>query len=70
MDEESRVFLIKIAQTISLIILWLLVNMTLGIFNNYAFFTTSISWKNIAFYVFFIASGFFVYKHLRKKWGN
>ncbi len=56
MEPGIREFFKRIVTTISLLILWLMINVTLGIKYNYAFFETSIRWFNIVFYIWLIAS--------------
>jgi hypothetical protein len=68
MDEETVQFLKRIAESIGILILWMLVQITFGIYKNYGFFEHTPSWKNIAYYVFFIGSGIALYIHLTKKW--
>ncbi len=68
MEEETVVFLKKIAESIGVLILWMLVQITLGIYKNYGFFEGTPSWKNITYYIFFIGSGIALYYHLTKKW--
>ncbi len=68
MDEKSRLFLVTIAHTLAVTILWMLVNMTLGIYKGYAFPDNGFGWKNVLFYVFFLGSGIFIAIHLFKKW--
>jgi len=38
MEDEAREFLIKIMQTISIILLWMMVHVFIGIYKGYAFF--------------------------------
>ncbi|MBL0145925.1 MAG: hypothetical protein IPP48_09320 [Chitinophagaceae bacterium] len=67
-DEELKIFLIKIMQSVYTVLLWLLVCMLFGVYKKYAFFTGSPGWQNILFYGLFILSGIAIYLHLRKKW--
>jgi uncharacterized protein YneF (UPF0154 family) len=70
MSEEQHIvpYLIRIANTISTILLWLIANVFLGIFLNYAFFKGSPNIYNMIYYVFVIVSGFFLVRHIIKKW--
>jgi hypothetical protein len=68
MDEETKLFLKRIAESIGILILWMLLQITFGIYKNYGFFEGTPSWQNIAYYVFFIGTGIALYIHLTKKW--
>ncbi len=68
MEPEVKAFLLMIVNSISMAMLWLLANMTVGIYFNYAFFDESPSLSNIIFYLFLITSFIFLFLYLRKKW--
>lgn len=68
MEPEARNFLVKIANSISVSLFWLIINSTIGIGLNWAFFTDTATIKNYIFYVWFIASLFFLIIYLKKKW--
>ncbi len=68
MEPEVKAFLLMIVNSISMAMLWLLANMTVGIYFNYAFFDDSPSLGNIIFYLFLITSFIFLFLYLRKKW--
>jgi hypothetical protein len=68
MEEETLHFLRKIAESIGALILWMLLQITFGIYKNYGFFEGTPSWQNIVYYVFFIGSGIALYIYLIKKW--
>lgn len=70
MEEDVTEFLKRIVKTIGIGLLFLLVNMTAGIYFNLAFFDDHIHLKNIIFYLFFIGSLFFVLRYLLKMWGR
>lgn len=67
-EDDIRGFFVLLVQTLSIIILFVLVNITLGLFFNLAFFEHSVSLKNILYYLFFLTSLFFVARYLIKKW--
>ena len=56
MEPGIREFFKRIVATVSLLILWMMINVTIGIKYNLAFFDTSIQWYNIVFYIWLIAS--------------
>jgi len=68
MEDDMRAFFIRILQSISIILLWMLINIFTGIYKKLAFFDAMPDWKNILFYIFFIGSGIYVAIYLYKKW--
>jgi len=68
MEDETKAFLIRIMQTISLVLLWMLINVFIGIYKDYAFFENRPNWTNYLYYAFFLISLFFLIVHLRRKW--
>jgi len=56
MEPEIREFFKRIVSSLSLLILWMIINLTLGIKLNFAFIEAKIRWYNIAFYVWLMAS--------------
>ncbi len=68
MEPDVRAFLLRIANTLAIVLLWMLINTVVGIKYNLAFFEDHISWKNWLFYAWFIISFFLLIWHLRKKW--
>jgi hypothetical protein len=68
MEPDVREFLVRIMQTISMSVVWLLVNMTLGIYFDFAFFENKPSIGNYIFYVWFIISFILLLRYFHKKW--
>ena len=68
MEPEVKEFLIKIVQSISMVLLWMLVNMTLGIYYGLAFFEDGLKWQNLLYGLFLLASVILLIRYLRKKW--
>jgi hypothetical protein len=68
MEQDTREFLFRIINTISLVLLWMLVNVFLGIYKDYAFFEGSPKWTNWGYYAFFILSLVGLLFYLRRKW--
>jgi len=68
MEDDTREFLIKIVNTISMVLIWMITCVFLGIFLGYAFFEGPLNWKNIVFYIFFLVSLFFLTRYLIRKW--
>ena len=68
MEPDVRAFLLKVAQSISMGALWLLINMSIGIYFGYAFFEGSPTLGNYIYYAAFLISLVFLISYLRKKW--
>lgn len=68
MEPDIRQFLLKIASSISMGLLWMLVNTTLGIGYNLGFFQGMPTWKNYVFYAWLIFSFVLVLIYLKRKW--
>lgn len=67
-EPEVREFLLRIVQTISMGLLWLLINMTIGIYFGLAFFDDKPSGRNYIYYIFFLISLGLLLLYFRKKW--
>lgn len=67
-ESETRAFFILIANSIGLVVLWMILNVLFGIYLEYAFFETAPSWKNILYYIISIAALVWVIKRLVSKW--
>jgi len=68
MEPEVREFLVKIMQSISMGLVWLLVNMSIGIYFGFAFFEGSPTVVNYLYYIGFLVSLSLLILYLRKKW--
>ncbi len=68
MEPEIREFFKRLVTTISLLILWMAVNVTIGIKYNYAFFEDSVHWYNIVFYIWLIATFVALIWFYKKLW--
>lgn len=68
MEPEIREFFKRLVTTISLLALWMAVNVTIGIKYNYAFFEDSIHWYNIVFYIWLIATFVALIWFYKKLW--
>ncbi len=56
MEPGVRKYLIRILNTLSVGLLWMILNSTLGIMYDFAFVHDKISTANILFYIWFIVS--------------
>ncbi len=68
MEPEVKAFLLLIINSIAMALLWMMVNMTAGIYFNLAFFEEKLSIWNILYYIFFLATLVLLIVYLRKKW--
>jgi ABC-type glycerol-3-phosphate transport system permease component len=68
MEDDTREFLVRIVNTISIVLLWMMTCVFFGIFLGYGFFEDFPDWKNIVFYISFLVSLFFLIRHLMRKW--
>lgn len=68
MEDDTRAFLIRIVQTVSIVLLWMMVNVFIGIYKNYAFFEDRPGWANYLYYAFFLISLAALIFHLIRKW--
>ncbi|MEO6253666.1 MAG: hypothetical protein ABIO79_10185 [Ferruginibacter sp.] len=67
-EDETREFLVRILQTVSIVLLWMMVNVFIGIYKGYAFFETKPGWVNYVYYAFLAISFVFLVFHLKRKW--
>jgi hypothetical protein len=68
MESETKEFLVRITQTLSLVMLWMLVNVYLGIYKDYGFFENHPNWTNYLFYAFSLLSLAVLLIYLWRKW--
>ncbi len=68
MEDETQKFLVLIINTIALILIWMILHVFVGIYLGYAFFTENVTWKNLIYYIFLLATLFFVARRILKKW--
>jgi hypothetical protein len=68
MEDETRAFLVRIVQTISMVMLWMLVNVYIGIYKGCAFFEVRPDWTNWLYYLFFLTSLAGLVIYLMRKW--
>jgi ABC-type maltose transport system permease subunit len=68
MEDETREFLVRILNTIAIVLVWMMVNVFIGIYKGYAFFKEKPDWTNYVYYVFLIISFIALVIHLKRKW--
>jgi hypothetical protein len=70
MEPNIRAFLIRVANSLGMVLVWMLVNMVAGIRYNLAFFEGRPSWANWLYYLWLLASFALLIRYLHKKWKN
>jgi hypothetical protein len=68
MEDEIRAFLIRVLQTISMTLLWMLTHSLVGITWGYLFWGDHQPLHHIIYYVLLAASGAWVLYYLLRKW--
>jgi hypothetical protein len=68
MEPDTRNFLVKILTSVSVGLLWLLINSTVGIGLNYAFFENKPTLGNFIFYIWFLLSLVWLIFYYHRKW--
>jgi hypothetical protein len=68
MEDETRAFLILIINSMAYVLLWMMVNVLIGIYFGFAFFEGSPSWKNLLYYVLAFGTLFLILRMLKRKW--
>jgi len=67
-EDETREFLVRIMNTVAIVLLWMMVNVFIGIFKGYAFFENKPDWRNYLYYAFLVTSFIFLLVYLKRKW--
>ena len=68
MEDETRDFLVRILNTIAIVLLWMIVNVYIGIYRKYAFYDSRLNWTNYLYYAFALLSLVFMLRYLWRKW--
>ena len=68
MEPEVKAFLALIINSLAMALLWMMVNMTAGIYFNLAFFDDHVTIWNIVYYIFFLTTLVLLIMYFRKKW--
>lgn len=69
-EPDVKKFLTKIITTISMVLLWMLINSSIGIGMNYAFFNDKPTLGNYLFYTWFLLTLILLIIYVKKKWKN
>lgn len=68
MEDDTRAFLVRVMQTVSIVLLWMMINVFLGLYKGYAFFKEQPTLANYVYYAFFLISLAVLLIHLKRKW--
>jgi hypothetical protein len=68
MEPEAKSLLKRVALSLFLVVFWLIVNMTIGIYFNLLPVYGRLSAGNIIFYCFFLITLFFLIRFLVRTW--
>jgi ABC-type glycerol-3-phosphate transport system permease component len=68
MEDETREFLVRILNTVAVVLLWMMANVFIGIYKGYAFFEDRPDWTNYVYYAFLAISFIFLIFYLKRKW--
>lgn len=68
MEPGIREFFKRLVSSISLLVLWMMLNMVFGIKYNLGFFDEEIHWYNIVFYIWLVASFIVLIWAFKKIW--
>ena len=68
MEDDTRAFFVLIANSIALVLVWMIANILVGIYWGYAFFDGSPGWKNIMYYIVSAILFIFIARHIIRKW--
>ena len=70
MEDDAKRFLRKIVSTLSVAILWMLINMTWGIYLGWMIVEDHVRTGNILFYAWFVISLGLMLFYFSKLWGT
>ena len=66
----AKILIGLIANSIAIVLIWMIINVFFGIYLGWGFFETSPGWKNWLYYALALGSLFLIGKFLYKKWKN
>jgi hypothetical protein len=67
-EEDPKDFLVRIVNTIAIVMLWMMANVFFGFYKDYAFFDQRLNWTNYLFYAFSLGSLIALIIYLYRKW--
>ena len=70
MEPDIRDFLVRIANTLGMFFIWMIVNVTVGIKWGYAFWGNHFTKGNLIFFIWFIISIILLVWYLKRLWSK
>lgn len=67
-EDNPQGFLILIVQTISVVLIWMIANVLVGIYFGFAFYEERPGWENYLYYAGLLLTLYLLIKYLIKKW--
>lgn len=67
-EDNPQKFLLQIVQTISMVLLWMIVQVFAGIFIGLGFFEGTPGWPNLLYYIFLLISLAWLIRYVKRKW--
>jgi NADH:ubiquinone oxidoreductase subunit 3 (subunit A) len=68
MEDDIKAFLIKVANSIALVLLWMIINVLFGLYFRWAYVFEKLHWQNLVFYAWCIVSLILLIIYLYRKW--
>ena len=68
MEAATRQFFIRLANSIALLLLWMIGNLLVGIYWKYAFPEHGFSWKNGLYFLISVASFVWLFLRIKRSW--
>ncbi|HAN65797.1 MAG TPA: hypothetical protein DCQ34_05775 [Chitinophagaceae bacterium] len=67
-EQNPRAYLVLVANSIAIVLIWMIINVFFGIYLGWGFFENSPGWKNWLYYALALGTLFLIGKFLYKKW--
>lgn len=69
-EEDTRIFLKRVTNTISSVLVFLILHVMVGLYLGWALFAASPTWQNWVYYAVFAATAVLLVYVLRRIWKN
>jgi len=67
-EDDPRGFLLLIVQSLSVVLIWMIFHVLVGIYMGLGFFEKTPGWENYLYYFILIVSLYFLVKYIMRKW--
>lgn len=68
MEDETKELLLKIINTVSIVLIWMIANVYIGIYKGFAFFENKVRLTNYIYYAGFLVTLVVLIIYLKRKW--